>query len=49
VRTDVRKVTASDARAFAYQLDGDYLGDIQRIDFEYVPNALRLVRSHPKL
>jgi len=49
VRTDVRKVTASDARAFAYQLDGDYLGDIQKIDFEYVPNALRLVRSHPKL
>ena len=49
IRTDVRSVTATNDRAFAYQLDGDYLGDIQKIEFEYVPNALRLVRSHPKL
>lgn len=49
IHTDVRRVTASDKRAFAYQLDGDYLGEIQNIEFEYVPNALRLVRSHPKL
>lgn len=48
IHTDVRRVTASDKRAFAYQLDGDYLGEIQNIEFEYVPNALRLVRSHPK-
>ena len=49
IHTDVRQVTATDKRAFAYQLDGDYLGEVQKIDFEYVPNALRLVRSHPKL
>lgn len=49
IRTDVRRVTASNKKAFAYQLDGDYLGEIQNIEFEYVPNALRLVRSHPKL
>ena len=49
IHTDVRRVTASNKKAFAYQLDGDYLGEIQNIDFEYVPNALRLVRSHPKL
>ena len=49
IHTDVRRVTASNNRAFAYQLDGDYLGDIQEIEFEYVPDAVRLVRSHPKL
>ena len=49
IHTDVRRVTASNKKAFAYQLDGDYLGEIQNIEFEYVPNALRLVRSHPKL
>lgn len=49
IRTDVRRVTASNKKAFAYQLDGDYLGEVQNIEFEYVPNALRLVRSHPKL
>jgi diacylglycerol kinase family enzyme len=47
IRTDVRQVTVSDSRAFPYQLDGDYLGEIQNVDFEFVPNALRLVRSHP--
>ena len=49
IHTDVRRVTATNKKAFAYQLDGDYLGEIQNIEFEYVPNALRLVRSHPKL
>ena len=47
IRTDVRHVVASDTRAFPYQLDGDYLGEIQNVDFEFVPDALRLVRSHP--
>ena len=47
IRTDVRHVVVSDARAFPYQLDGDYLGEIQKVEFEFVPDALRLVRSHP--
>jgi diacylglycerol kinase family enzyme len=47
IRTDVQHVVASDARAFPYQLDGDYLGEIQKVEFEFVPEALRLVRSHP--
>ena len=47
IHTNVTKVTATNARAFAYQLDGDYLGEIQNVEFEHVPNALRLVRSHP--
>lgn len=47
IRTDVRRVVATDSRAFPYQLDGDYLGEIQKVDFEFIPDALRLVRSHP--
>jgi diacylglycerol kinase family enzyme len=47
IRTNVEHVVASDSRAFPYQLDGDYLGEIQKVEFEFVPNAVRLVRSHP--
>jgi len=47
IRTNVQHVVASDSRAFPYQLDGDYLGEIQKVEFEFVPNAIRLVRSHP--
>ena len=47
IRTNVQHVVASDSRAFPYQLDGDYLGKIQKVEFEFVPNAVRLVRSHP--
>jgi diacylglycerol kinase family enzyme len=49
IQTNVKAVTASDARAFPYQLDGDYLGEVRDVQFEYVPDALRLVRSHPPL
>jgi len=47
IRTNVQHVVASDSRAFPYQLDGDYLGEIQKVEFEFVPDAIRLVRSHP--
>ena len=47
VHTNVSRVVARDNRAFPYQLDGDYLGETREITFEHVPNALRLVRSHP--
>jgi diacylglycerol kinase family enzyme len=47
VHTNVSSVTARDNRAFPYQLDGDYLGEVREVTFEHVPNALRLVRSHP--
>lgn len=47
IRTDVKSVVATNTRAFEYQLDGDYLGEVQKVEFEFVPNALRLVRSHP--
>lgn len=48
IHTNVSSVTMSDARAFPYQLDGDYLGEVREVVFEHVPNALKLVRSHPK-
>jgi len=47
IHTNVSQVTFNDARAFPYQLDGDYLGEVREIVCEHVPNALRLVRSHP--
>ena len=28
---------------FPYQLDGDYLGDVERLEFDFVPDAVRLV------
>ena len=48
VRTNVTRVSVTaPAAPFPYQLDGDYLGEIGRIELDWVPDALRLVRSHP--
>ena len=41
--TDISALTVSHDEPFPYQLDGDYLGTTNRLDFEYVPNAVRLV------
>ncbi len=45
VRRDVTTLTVSNPRSFPYQLDGDYLGETQRLEFEHVPDCLRLVRT----
>ena len=45
IRRDVSHVTVSNTRSFPYQLDGDYLGETQRLEFEHVPDAMRLVRT----
>lgn len=45
VHTNVSSVTARDSRAFPYQLDGDYLGEVREVVFEHVPAALRLVHA----
>jgi diacylglycerol kinase family enzyme len=45
VRRDVTSLTVSNSRSFPYQLDGDYLGETQRLEFEHVPDCLRLVRT----
>jgi diacylglycerol kinase family enzyme len=48
IHTNVSRLVASDSRSFPHQLDGDYLGDVRKVEFEHVPDALRLVRSHPR-
>jgi diacylglycerol kinase family enzyme len=36
-------VIEHDGEPFPYQLDGDYLGEIDRLEFDHVPDALRMV------
>ena len=45
VRTGVTSVVAAAERAFPHQLDGDYLGETREVVFDWVPEAVRLVRS----
>ena len=44
VRTDLSRLTISGTAPFPYQLDGDYLGETPRLEFEHRPNAVNLVR-----
>ena len=46
IRRDVTHLVAANPTSFPYQLDGDYLGETQRLEFEHVPGALRLVGVH---
>ena len=41
---DVSRVVVEHATPFPYQLDGDYLGETNRLEFTHVPDAVRLVR-----
>jgi diacylglycerol kinase family enzyme len=41
---DVERLTVVGHGAFPYQVDGDFIGDVERLDIRYVPDALRLVR-----
>ena len=41
--TDVAALVAESPEPFPYQLDGDYLGDVTRLEFDHVPDAVRLV------
>ena len=40
---DVAEMTVEHATPFPYQVDGDYLGDVNRLEFRYVPEAVQLV------
>jgi diacylglycerol kinase family enzyme len=40
---DELTVTAIDGRPFPYQLDGDYLGELDRIELRHVPDIIDLV------
>ncbi|MBI2709379.1 MAG: diacylglycerol kinase family lipid kinase [Actinobacteria bacterium] len=43
VRTDLDGLTVTGHGPFPYQVDGDHLGDIERLDIRHEPNVLRLV------
>ena len=40
---DVDAMTVAHAEPFPYQVDGDYLGDVDRLEFRHVPDAVQLV------
>lgn len=42
-RANVTRATITGDTQFPYQVDGDYLGDVARLDVAYVPDALSLV------
>jgi len=42
-RDGVTAATVTSDEPFPYQVDGDYLGDVRRLDVAYVPDALTLV------
>lgn len=43
VRTDQERITVEGHGPFPYQVDGDYLGEIERLDIRHAPGVLRLV------
>ncbi len=42
-RDDVKAVTVTSSEPFPYQVDGEYLGEVDRLDFSYEPDVLTLV------
>lgn len=42
-RDGVTAATVTDDEPFPYQVDGDYLGNVRRLDIAYVPDALTMV------
>jgi diacylglycerol kinase family enzyme len=42
-RDGVHTATVRSTEPFPYQVDGDYLGDVTRLDFSYAPDVLTLV------
>ncbi len=43
VQADLGALTISAGEPFPYQLDGDYLGETDRLEFRHVPAAVRLI------
>ena len=42
-RDGVTAATITGAGPYPYQVDGDYLGEVDRLDFSYEPDVLTLV------
>jgi diacylglycerol kinase family enzyme len=40
---DVEHMVVEHPTPFPYQVDGDHLGDVERLEFDHVPDAVRLV------
>ena len=40
---DVEEMSVEHEQPFPYQVDGDYLGDVNRLEFRHVPDAVQLV------
>ena len=40
---DLDELVIEGTEPFPYQVDGDYLGEAERLQFQHVPNAVRLV------
>jgi diacylglycerol kinase family enzyme len=43
VRTDLEHLVVDGHGPFPYQVDGDFLGDVEHLEFRHAPGALRLV------
>jgi diacylglycerol kinase family enzyme len=43
VQVGLHELVIEHEQPFPYQVDGDHLGDTRRLEFQYVPDALRLV------
>ena len=41
--TGLESLTVRSVRPIAFQVDGDYLGEIEAVKFQFVPHALRVV------
>ena len=46
-RTDLEEFEVVSHAPFPYQVDGDYLGEIERLRFRHEPDALSLVVPDP--
>ena len=46
-RTDLMSFKVTGHGPFPYQVDGDYLGDVDELDFTYEPDRLRLISIPP--
>ena len=40
---DLDELVVESTEPFPYQVDGDYLGEVEQLHFQHVPDAVRLV------
>jgi len=45
--TEVVRATVKPRTTVPYQVDGDYLGQADRLEFTWEPESLRLIVPHP--